>query len=278
MTETTTKPGSEDAGDSTQGHAAAPKPETKPDSSEPWDGVVTTEALRAWAHRVPDSDDGTERLCLAVYGRPAQPRDFLGGSNAHMLHDAADVIAKLRLERENDAPVKRATRRAEVAQASAFHRRAQKAEAWVMRTHAEIVDAGPANLGRGFANVAAAAWKRRADHARFMAAGWRRLARGALLTCDTYAPNRDELRAERDKARRDARKWQRRQQQTYERLHAEAHRATQAEAERDALRERVRVLEVVDRAARALMYGQHSPPGAWHDLRLALDAAKTDTR
>ena len=135
------------------------------DSSEPWDGKVTTEALRAWARRVPDSADGTERLCLAVYGRPAQPRDFLGGSQAHMLHDAADAIAKLRRERENDAALKRATRRAEV-----------------------------------------------------------------------------------------------------------------AEAERDALRERVRVLEAVDTAARALMYGQHSPPGAWHDLRLALDAAETDTR
>ena len=66
------------------------------DSSEPWDGVVTTEALRAWARRVPDSADGTERLCFAVYGRPAQPRDFLGGSQAHMLHDAADTIAALR--------------------------------------------------------------------------------------------------------------------------------------------------------------------------------------
>ena len=66
------------------------------DSSEPWDGVVTTEALRAWARRVPDSADGTERLCLAVYGRPAQPRDFLGGSQAHMLHDAADKIAALK--------------------------------------------------------------------------------------------------------------------------------------------------------------------------------------
>ena len=135
------------------------------DSSEPWDGKVTTEALRAWARRVPDSADGTERLCLAVYGRPAQPRDFLGGSNAHMLHDAADALA----------------------------------------------------------------------HARFMAAGWRRLAR--------------ELRADRDRARRDAHKWERRQRKTYDRVNEEALRAAAAEAERDALRERVRVLEAAVDAA-----------------------------
>ena len=36
MTETTTKPGSEDAGESTQRHATAPKPDTKPDG--PWWG------------------------------------------------------------------------------------------------------------------------------------------------------------------------------------------------------------------------------------------------
>ena len=32
MTETTTKPGSADAGDSTQSRATAPKPDTKPDT------------------------------------------------------------------------------------------------------------------------------------------------------------------------------------------------------------------------------------------------------
>ena len=32
MTETTTKPGSEDAGESTQSHATAPNPDTKPDN------------------------------------------------------------------------------------------------------------------------------------------------------------------------------------------------------------------------------------------------------
>lgn len=38
------------------------------------------------------TDDGTERLCQALYGRKATPRDYLGGSNAKMLHDAADRI------------------------------------------------------------------------------------------------------------------------------------------------------------------------------------------
>lgn len=36
--------------------------------------------------------DGTDRLCLALYGRKAKPRDYLGGSNARMLHDAADRL------------------------------------------------------------------------------------------------------------------------------------------------------------------------------------------
>lgn len=44
----------------------------------------------------PGHRDGTERLCHALYGRPARPRDYLGGSDARMLHDAADLIARLR--------------------------------------------------------------------------------------------------------------------------------------------------------------------------------------
>ena len=36
--------------------------------------------------------DGTERLCRAVYGRSATARDYLGGSEARMLHDAADRL------------------------------------------------------------------------------------------------------------------------------------------------------------------------------------------
>lgn len=39
--------------------------------------------------------DGTERLCQALYGRKATPRDYLGGSDAKMLHDAADRILLL---------------------------------------------------------------------------------------------------------------------------------------------------------------------------------------
>ncbi|MFC5423692.1 hypothetical protein ACFPOB_29600 [Bosea eneae] len=46
---------------------------------------------------VPDRDgaDGTERLCRALYGRKAATRDYLGGSDARMLHDAADRLASL---------------------------------------------------------------------------------------------------------------------------------------------------------------------------------------
>lgn len=43
-----------------------------------------------------DGNDGTERLCQAVYGRPSQARDYLGGSAARMLHDGAELIEKLR--------------------------------------------------------------------------------------------------------------------------------------------------------------------------------------
>lgn len=39
--------------------------------------------------------DGTERLCRALYGREPQPRDYVGGSNAPMMHDAADRVARL---------------------------------------------------------------------------------------------------------------------------------------------------------------------------------------
>ncbi len=40
-----------------------------------------------------DGRDGTDRLCLALYGRKARARDYLGGSDARMLHDAADRLA-----------------------------------------------------------------------------------------------------------------------------------------------------------------------------------------
>lgn len=43
-----------------------------------------------------ETADGTERLCRAVYGRKAAARDYLGGSDAKMLHDAADRIAELK--------------------------------------------------------------------------------------------------------------------------------------------------------------------------------------
>ena len=48
------------------------------------------------------SRDGTDRLCMAVYGRPAEPRDYIGGANAQMLYDAADMIEALRQNRQLD--------------------------------------------------------------------------------------------------------------------------------------------------------------------------------
>ncbi|MBA1445851.1 MAG: hypothetical protein M3H12_18680 [Chromatiales bacterium] len=38
------------------------------------------------------STDGTDALCLALYGRKAKPADYLGGSEAKMLYDAAKVV------------------------------------------------------------------------------------------------------------------------------------------------------------------------------------------
>lgn len=41
------------------------------------------------------SPDGTERLCRVLYGRSAQVQDYIGGSNAKMLHDAARRITEV---------------------------------------------------------------------------------------------------------------------------------------------------------------------------------------
>lgn len=49
----------------------------------------------AW-HRDSKGEDGTDKLCRAVYGREATPRDYLGGSEARMLHDAAALIMELK--------------------------------------------------------------------------------------------------------------------------------------------------------------------------------------
>jgi len=40
--------------------------------------------------------DGTDSLCLALYGRVAEPKDYLGGSTAKMLYDAAAVVTAAR--------------------------------------------------------------------------------------------------------------------------------------------------------------------------------------
>ncbi len=42
--------------------------------------------------------DGVTRLCAAVYGRKETVRDWVGGSEAKMLYDAADEIEQLRAE------------------------------------------------------------------------------------------------------------------------------------------------------------------------------------
>lgn len=41
---------------------------------------------------------GTDRLCVALYGRKAEAGDYVGGSEAKMLFDAAVEIERLRLE------------------------------------------------------------------------------------------------------------------------------------------------------------------------------------
>lgn len=48
----------------------------------------------------PSGEDGTERLCQAVYGRRPEARDWLGGSEARMLHAGADLIERLKLTEE----------------------------------------------------------------------------------------------------------------------------------------------------------------------------------
>nr|BDD48123.1 hypothetical protein 39 [Balneolaceae bacterium] len=40
--------------------------------------------------------DGTDELCNALYGRKAKPEDYLGGSDAKMLKDAAKVVKAAR--------------------------------------------------------------------------------------------------------------------------------------------------------------------------------------
>lgn len=45
-----------------------------------------------------DRPDGTTRLGIALYGREPLPSEFLGGSEAPMLHDAADRLVELDAE------------------------------------------------------------------------------------------------------------------------------------------------------------------------------------
>jgi hypothetical protein len=41
-------------------------------------------------------DDALDRLANAIYGRPAEPRDWLGGSESSIFDDAVAEIASLR--------------------------------------------------------------------------------------------------------------------------------------------------------------------------------------
>lgn len=42
------------------------------------------------------NEDGTDRLCHLLYSRNPEPSDYLGGSSAQMLQDAADEVEQLR--------------------------------------------------------------------------------------------------------------------------------------------------------------------------------------
>jgi len=78
--------------------ALARDPDWRSDDSPPRLNVLVDELealldeLCASDGRLPGRLDGTGRLCLALYGRQARPRDYLGGSEARMLHDAADKL------------------------------------------------------------------------------------------------------------------------------------------------------------------------------------------
>jgi hypothetical protein len=55
-----------------------------------------------------EGKDGTDRLCEVVYQRLAEPHDYLGGSQARMLHDAATEIQRLREELKCEQAIKSA--------------------------------------------------------------------------------------------------------------------------------------------------------------------------
>lgn len=83
--------------------------------------AVTPEALPYWIRRCQAAEaeverlrkiiddatgyskdgDGTDLLCKALYGRPGKVADWLGGSEAKMLHDAAKEVERLRAENDS---------------------------------------------------------------------------------------------------------------------------------------------------------------------------------
>lgn len=73
-------------------------PENRADRDAPISAkkVVRHELMREMAVVIHEEDDCTDQLCRTLYGRGARPADYLGGSNATMLHDAA-----VRIETQN---------------------------------------------------------------------------------------------------------------------------------------------------------------------------------
>lgn len=69
------------------------------------DGPRAAAMLKLLSRRPPAAEgkgerlDGADELCMAMYGRKATPQDYLGGSNARMLGEAARRIAMLRESR-----------------------------------------------------------------------------------------------------------------------------------------------------------------------------------
>lgn len=94
-----------------------------------------------------DNPDGTDRLCRVLYNRRAKPQDYIGGSESPMLHDAADRLERVKAA---EAEVERQEQRCDDLEGAL-----RLMEARIIGLRAKVD---------------------RADHARFMAAGWRRLA------------------------------------------------------------------------------------------------------
>lgn len=68
------------------------------DTAEAWESGALGRDER-YVEVVESSEpDGAERLCRALYGREPKAREYLGGSEAKMLHDAADRLEAMKAE------------------------------------------------------------------------------------------------------------------------------------------------------------------------------------